>query len=341
AAPDVSVVTAPVVASTPEASTPTPAEAIIATPTAAPELAAGTPPQQPVTEPTASAPPVVTTAMSATPAPVLTPAKVGQFTPVPTFGERISSLVESQSPLFWVLGLGLLGLLIWLGVMEIQRWMGTTQIGHRPATVTGPSLHDDETAEETPELQTAKRFVGGPRQISVQLKASEPSPWWAVIPVAKRAAETIPAPPSEPETATVNGRTSEPAYVDFEESSVRPVIEQVPAKGETEIAPEPPASPAPTHAPAVESLTKPSIEPAIEQAEPEPVAAVAEETSPREPVREWEVSEPVETQASVLETKICEPTVAAAVAPSEIEEQISTQEWSPEPEPIEQGQPVP
>jgi hypothetical protein len=33
--------------------------------------------------------------------------------------------------------------------------------------------------------------------------------------------------------------------------------------------------------------------------------------------------------------------VAEAVAPSEVEEQISTQEWSPEPEPIEQGQPVP
>src|SRR6266496_6118382 len=225
ATPDVSVVTAPVVASTPEASTPTPAPAAtIAAPTAAPELAAGSPTQQPVIEPTASAPPVVATAMSAAPAPVLAPARVGQFTPVPTFGERISSFVESQSPLFWVLGLGLLGLLIWLGVMEIQRWMGTTQIGHRPATVTGPSLHDDEAAEETPELQTAKRFVGGPRQISVQLKASEPSPWCAVIPVAKRAAETIPAPPSEPETATVNGRTNEPAYVDFEESSVGPVI---------------------------------------------------------------------------------------------------------------------
>src|SRR5438105_9570899 len=277
--------------------------------------------------------------MSTTPAPVLAQAKVGQFTPVPTFGERISSLLESQSTLFWVLGLGLLGLLIWLGVMEIQRWMGTTQIGHRPATVTGPSLHDDETAEETPELQTAKRFVGGPRQISVQLKASELSPWWAVIPVAKRAAETIPAPPSEPETATVNGRTSEPAYVDFEESSVGPVIGQVPGNGETEIAPEPPAFPSPTYAPAVESVIEPSIEPAIEQAEPEPMAAVAEETSPREPVREWEVSEPVETQASALEMQVCEPTTAETAAPSEIEEQISTQEWSPEP--IEQEQAVP
>ena len=33
--------------------------------------------------------------------------------------------------------------------------------------------------------------------------------------------------------------------------------------------------------------------------------------------------------------------VAEVVAPSEIEEQTATQEWSPEPEPIEQGQPVP
>src|SRR5947208_15248298 len=42
--------------------------------------------------------------------------------------------------------------------------------------------------------------------------------------------------------------------------------------------------------------------------------------------------------------QVCEPTTAeTAAAASEIEEQISTQEWSPEPEPepIEQGQPVP
>jgi tetratricopeptide (TPR) repeat protein len=344
ATPDVSVVTAPVAALIPEASTPTPAPAAtIAAPTAAPELAAGTPAQQPVIEPAASAPPVAT-AVSATPAPVLAPAKVGQFTPVPTFGERISAFTGQQPLLVWVLGLSGFALLVSVVVMEIRqirRRIGTTHIGHRPATVTGPPLHDEETVEETPALQIQKRFVGGPRQISVQLKASEPSPWRAVIPVAKRAPETIAAPPSELETATVNGRTNEPAYVDFEESSVAPIIEQVPANSETEIVPEPPAFPSPTYAPAVDSVIEPSIEPAIEQAEPEPMAAVAEETSPRETVRDWEVSEPVETQASVLETEVCEPTVAEVVAPSEIEEQISTREWSPEPEPIEQGQPVP
>src|SRR4029077_10982148 len=144
ATPDVSVVTAPIVASTPEASSPTPAPAAaIAAPTAAPELAAGTPTQQPVIEPAASAPPVVTTAMNATPAPVLAPAKVGLFTPVPTFGERISALSGQQPLLVWVLGLSGLGLLVAVVVMEIRRRIGTTQIGHRPATVTGPPLHDN------------------------------------------------------------------------------------------------------------------------------------------------------------------------------------------------------
>jgi len=415
ATPDVSVVTAPIVASTPEASSPTPAPAATiaapaVAPTAAPELAAGTPAQQPVIEPAASAPPVVTTSVSATPAPVLAPAKVGQFTPVPTFGERISSFTGQRPLLVWILGLSGFGLLVSVVVMEIRRRIGTTQIGHRPAMVTGPPLHDDETVEEAPALQIQKRFVGGPPQVSVQLKASEPSPRRAVvIPVAKRAADTIATPRSQPETATVNGRTSEPAYVDFEESSGGPVIEQVPANGQTEIVPEPPAFPSPayiepTFAPGFESAIEPSTEPAIEQAEPElvaavaeetfpselasewelskpleaqanlqtevcepttdeavasseieehistqesqepePVAAVAEEAFPTESVREWEVSEPVETKASVLETEVSEPTVAEAVAPSEVEEHISTQEWSPkpEPEPIEQGQPVP
>jgi predicted Zn-dependent protease len=326
--PDVAVVTSPVVASTPQVSTPTPVPAAsIAAPTAAPEVAAAAT-QQPVIESAESAAPSATTVTNATPATVLVPAKVGQFTPLPTFGERISSFTESQSPLFWVFGVGLLGLLIWLGVMEVQRWVGTTQMGHRPATVTGPPLHDEETVEETPALQTQKRFVGGPRQVSVQLKASEPALRRAVIPVAKRVPEMVTAPPPEPETATVNGRTSEPGYVDFEESSVGPVIEQMPANGETEVAPEPPVFPSPTF-----------VEPAIEEAEP--VAAVAQETFPSEPVRQWEVSEPVEAQAPVLETEICEPVVAEVGAPSENEEQISTQEWSPEPEPIEQGQPIP
>jgi len=333
ATPDVSVVTAPIVASTPEASTPTPAPAAaIAAPTAAPELAAGTPTQQPVIEPAASAPPVVTTAMSATPAPVLAPAKVGQFTPVPTFGERISSFTGQRPLLVWILGLSGFGLLVSVVVMEIRRRIGTTQIGHRPATVTGPPLHDNETVEEAPALQVQKRFAGGPRQISVQLKASEPSMRRAVIPVAKRAPETITALLPEPETATVNGRV-EPTCVDFEESSVEPAIAQMPSNGQREVVPEVAGSASPVY-----------DEPVLEQAERQAAAAVTEDTFPIEPVREWKAPEPVEAPANVLEMQVCEPTTAeTAAAASKIEEQISTQEWSPEPEPqpIEQGQPVP
>jgi hypothetical protein len=278
-----------------------------------------------VIEPAASAPPVVTTAISATPAPVLAPAKVGQFTPVPTFGERISSFTGQRPLLVWILGLSGFGLLVSVVVMEIRRRIGTTQIGHRPATVTGPPLHDNETVEEAPALQVQKRFAGGPRQISVQLKASEPSMRRAVIPVAKRAPETITALLPEPETATVNGR-GEPTYVDFEESSVEPAIAQMPSNGQREVVLEVAASASPVY-----------DEPVLEQAERQAAAAVTEDTFPIEPVREWEAPEPVEAPANVLEMQVREPTAA----PSEIEEHISTQEWSPEPEPIAQGQPVP
>ncbi|OLB02285.1 MAG: hypothetical protein AUH08_03685 [Verrucomicrobia bacterium 13_2_20CM_54_12] len=63
-------------------------------------------------EPTASAAPVVATAMSATPATVLTPAKVAQFTPVPTFVERISAVTGQRPLLVWILGLSGFGLLV-------------------------------------------------------------------------------------------------------------------------------------------------------------------------------------------------------------------------------------
>src|SRR5205823_11978103 len=182
----------------------------------------------------------------------------------------------------------------------------------------------------------------------------------AVIPVANRAPETITAPPPEPETATVNGR-GESTYVDFEESSVGPVIERVRSNGEKETAPEAaafasssvsdepavsyeqPVSDVPTlsYEPPVFDEPTVSYEPAVQQAEPESVAAFAEDTFPTEPVREWEVSEPVEAPASVFETHVFELAIAEVGAPSEVEEQISIQEWSPDAEPVEQGQPEP
>src|SRR5262249_9061365 len=159
-----------------------------------------------------------------------------------------------------------------------RRLIARTAVGQRPATVTGPSLHDDHVAEEeAPQLHTQKRFVGGPRQVSVQLKASEPALRRAVIPVAKRVLEPVAAPAVEPSTAVAGGRAFEPGYVDFEESSVGPVIEQVPTNGKTHVAPEFPVAP-PIF---VEQVGEPlAAEPELEP-EAEPVAAmttVTEET---------------------------------------------------------------
>jgi tetratricopeptide (TPR) repeat protein len=338
-APEVSVVAAPSAVSTPQV--------IPATP--APEVAVAL-------QPSPSATPVEVTASSATPATALAPEKVAGFTPSPSFGERISSFTGQRPLVFWLF---ILGAIIsggaWL-VMEARRLIGRTTIGHRPATVTGPSLHDDHAAEdEAPQFQTQKRFVGGPRQVSVELKASEPSLRRTVIPVAKRAVE--------PETAAIGGRTVEPAYVDFEESSVGPVIEQVPTNGETEVAPEFPVSP-PFF---VEQVSEPvAAEPELEP-EVEPVAAmaVAEETQAAEPIESVSepieavpepteavsetteavsepiesVSEPIEAETSILESEPWETAIAKATASTEIEGK--EHEWSPEPEPVEQGQPVP
>ncbi|PYK67590.1 MAG: hypothetical protein DME45_09880 [Verrucomicrobia bacterium] len=336
-APEVSVVTAPSPASTPQVAAATPA----------PELAVAA----------QAATPAETTASSATPATALAPEKVAQFTPSPSFGERISSFAGQQPIIFWLFALSTFGLVISLAVTEIRRWIGVTQIGHRPATVTGPILHESDTTttEETPQLQTQKRFVGGPRQVSVQLKPSEPALRRAVIPVAKRVLEPVAAPAIKPETAAAGRRTFEPGYVDFEGSSVGPVIEQVPTNGKTEVAPEFPVAP-PIF---VEQVSEPVAAEPEPEPEVEPVAAmttVAEETKATEAIETMSepieavsepveavpepieaVSEPIEAETSVLESEPCEPAVAEAAAPTEIEEQIQ----GSSPEPVEQGQPVP
>src|SRR5262249_30182408 len=87
------------------------------------------------------------------------------------------------------------------------------------------------------------------------------------------------------------------------------------------------------------------------EVEPEPAMAVAEEAhcaEPKEAVSEpieavsepkEAVSEPIEAETSVLEPEPCEFAIAKATAPTDIEGQ--DREWSREPEPVEQGQPVP
>src|SRR5438552_1324588 len=83
--------------------------------------------------------PAETTTGSATPATASAPEKVAQFTPSPSFGERISSFTGQRPLVFWLFILGAIASGgAWL-VMEARRLISRTSIGHRPATVTGPS----------------------------------------------------------------------------------------------------------------------------------------------------------------------------------------------------------
>ena len=61
------------------------------------------------------------------------------------------------------------------------------------------------------------------------------------------------------------------------------------------------AEPAVSYEPPVSDEPIVSYAPVVQQTRPEPVAAFAEDTFPAEPVREVDVSEPVEAPASVLE----------------------------------------
>ena len=205
-----------------------------------------------------------TNATNATPATVLAPAKVRKFAPMPTLGERISSFTGQRPLLVWILGLSGFGLLVSVVVMEIRRRIGTTQLGHRPATVTGPPLHDHEMVEEAPELQAPKTFR-----------------WWAApdFGSAKGFRALVPTcGDSRGETYARTSNCSRPpnrkrqplmvapvnrTYVDFAESSIGPVIEQMPSNGETEVMPEVAAFASPVYdehdEPAVSHMNRASV----------------------------------------------------------------------------------
>lgn len=374
-APEASVASTPGAPATPELATTTPAPEVIA-----------------AAQPSPSPAVADTSAGAATAAATMAPEKVTQFTPVPSLGERLSASSTQRPMVVWLLALSGVFLLVTVVVMEIRRRIGNTQIGHRPATVTGPTLHESDTGDEAPELQRPKHFVGGPRQVSLQLKGSEPELRRTVFPLAKRAPEIAPIPAFETETATVSARAPKPAYDDPEDSSVAPVIEQASTNGETEVVPESAVTP-PMF---VEQVSEPVAAEPEPELDVEPVvamAAVAEETQPvevAEPAIESTVSEPVEVEvisgpvqydsepmeyvsdvveaesppieavsesmkggsdaieiipevvepaAEVVGSQPCEPATVQAVEATEVDEQF--EEWSPQPEPVEQGQPVP
>src|SRR5437588_7050317 len=134
--------------------------------------------EQPAQPAPAAKPPVVAEA-KATPATALAPARVGEVS---------KGKFEAGNLLAAVLVLAGIGVIGWVVVFEIRRRGIHFPSFRRAATATGPQIEGMAYPAAAPaqrEMKVMPRLSGGPRQISLKLKASEPSLRRAVVPLGK------------------------------------------------------------------------------------------------------------------------------------------------------------
>jgi tetratricopeptide (TPR) repeat protein len=279
--------------------------------------------EKPAADQAAGAP--VVASASATPATVLAPARVGDWSR-PTIGERLERWVDFRSLLVLALVLTGIVLLAWVIVPEVRRRIGGLPVYRRVAPATGPVIVPSDGASSG-QHTSRTQLTGGPRQVSLQLKASEPSLRRTVRPVGKPAHLSEPISTVMPAVAPVAAqtavhRTAEPEFKfaplgeTVFESSVGPVLD----------------------APLSETMFESSVGPVFEQGSAAPVdfmqssevslPSAPEITEMPAPV-EWtpEVSAP----APAVSEQIIEPPVESKAATAPVIE----------PEPIGQGQPIP
>src|SRR5262249_19830199 len=187
--------------------------------------------EQPAQGASVGKPPVIAET-KATPATALAPARVGE-------GSRKFETGNLFVAILVLAGIGFIG---WAIVFEIRRRGIHFPSFRRAAPAAGPQFEGMEYAA-APQAQSAMkvmpRLMGGPRQISLKLKASEPSLRRAVVPLGKPnriiGSEAVVEPAIEG-----NGKHEpkfEPTFETFE--SVGPVVEQ----GGTPFIAEPTAQP--------------------------------------------------------------------------------------------------
>jgi hypothetical protein len=270
----------------------------------------------------ASTPPVVAVA-PATPATVLAPARVRELSR-PAIGGTLGRFIPDPRTLL-VGGLVLAGIILlawgaWVILPEVRGRMPRIPVYRRPVPAAGPRLEEGNGATSR-EHTVKNRLVGGPRRVSLQLKASEPSLRRSVRPIGKpvRASgvgSTI-APVAEASVQTAPEPEPDlPPLPDVAlESSVEPVIEE----GETAL----------TGVMQSDQVSLPSV------------AQAAEVTVPTE----W--ASPISPVPEVANVRDAEPVVEPeplvdAEAVVELESVVERQPIvEPEVEPIGQGQPVP
>jgi len=242
------------------------------------------------------------------PATALAPARVGEVSK----GKFESGNILTG--VFVLLGVGLFG----FAVYEIRRGGLRLPSFRRAASATGPQLGGMELAPAAPKaMKVMPRLTGGPRQISLKLKASEPSLRRAVVPLGKapRGFGGNGGAIAEP-AVEGNGKRHvevEPAFEGFE--AVGPIVEQGAMPTAAVAEPEPMAQPE-WFAPQPELPVMETPELAV--AQPEPIIAEPEPIVEPITIPEIEPIAPVE------------PVFAQAAIVAE-----------PETEPIGQGQPIP
>lgn len=314
---------------------------------AAPKTATNKPAAQPEAQaPAAAKEPAVAAAKQpaaapeqSAPATALAPAKVA---------ETSQSHFDGQKLLVGALVLAGLGLLGWVFVPEIRRRGLHLPNFRRAAPATGPQLTGMElaaSASPQKEMKVMPRVTGGPRQVSLKLRASEPSLRRAVVPLSKPGSRfgngngnghgnghgnggAAVLEPTIEETAV---RHVEPAPAEEAFESVGPVIEGVgPVVEQGAMAAMASAAPVaepewvsqPVEIPTFE-MPQPLTEPEPVFLEPEPIVAAQPE-----PV----IAEPEPVVAPAPEPFMPEPAPMFSQMAAIVE---------PEIEPVGQGQPIP
>jgi tetratricopeptide (TPR) repeat protein len=213
---------------------------------------------------------VASAATSATPATVLAPARVREWSQ-PTLGERLDRLADPQT--LFVGGLLLAGvvLLLWVVVPEVRRRAAQFALFRRAAPAIGPRIDEIAQTSSDKPLTLSNRLTGGPRQVSLKLKASEPSLRPTVLPVGKsgrvfgeNAGNLIPA-DEEPEVVRPAQETGLESVGPIVEQAHLPAMTEMPTMPEAAEWANPPTSMPP--ADIVEPIfaqNSPIVEPEIE-----------------------------------------------------------------------------
>jgi Flp pilus assembly protein TadD len=122
-------------------------------------------------------------ATASAPATVLAPATVQEWSQ-PTVSERMDRFTNSRTLLVGALLLAGIVLLAWVVISELRRRVSVS-VYRSPAPATGPRFDAVERETTAEKIAAPSRLAGGPPQISLQLKASEPSVRRAAVPFGK------------------------------------------------------------------------------------------------------------------------------------------------------------